>query len=244
MVESGEVTRRGPGRPRRSEEETAKVRRRIVDAAERTFAREGYNGVTATRVIEEAGLTRTNFYRYFRNSDEPLRIVFERVTADLHRRIADSIGATPHGPERVVAGIDAYLAWSCRHRHLLPAMTADLHDPASPVSGLRKESLEAVVALLAQDYADAEWPVPSRTTLDILVNAIEYTCYRLFVDTQGTDEDVVRARRMMLRIATAVLAGDERWRCVAAALATPSPASAPGSRPGPDESDEGTPGAS
>lgn len=239
MVESGEATRRGPGRPRRSEEETAKVRRRIVDAAERTFAREGYHGVTATRVIEEAGLTRTNFYRYFRNSDEPLRIVFERVTADLHRRIATSVGAIPHGPQRVVAGIDAYLDWSCRHRHLLPAMTADLHDPASPVSALRKQSLEAVVALLAQDYADAEWPVPSHTTLDIFVNAIEYTCYRLYVDTQGTDEDVARARSMMLRIATAVLASDERWRRVAAALATPSSAPGnPGSRSDADESDE------
>jgi AcrR family transcriptional regulator len=230
MVDSGEVTRRGPGRPRRSEEETEKVRRRIVDAAERTFAREGYRGVTATRVIEEAGLTRTNFYRYFRNSDEPLRIVFERVTADLHRRIADSVGTIPHGPQRVAAGIDAYLDWSCRYRHLLPAMTADLHDPASPVSELRKEALEAVVALLARDYADGEWPVPSRTTLDILVNAIEYTCYRLYVDTQGTDDDVARARRMMLRIATAILASDERWRRVGAALSTPTPE--PGS-PGP-----------
>ena len=230
MVESGEVTRRGPGRPRRSEEETEKIRRRIVDAAERTFAREGYHGVTATRVIEEAGLTRTNFYRYFRNSDEPLRIVFERVTGDLHRRIADSVGRTPYGPQRVVAGIDAYLDWSCHYRHLLPAMTADLHDPASPVSALRKEALESVVALLSQDYVGGEWPVPSRSTLDILVNAIEYTCYRLYIDTEGTHDDVARARRMMLRIATAVLASDERWRRVAAALSTPTPE--PGS-PGP-----------
>jgi AcrR family transcriptional regulator len=233
MVESGEVARRGPGRPRRTEEETAKVRRRIVDAAERTFAREGYHGVTATRVIEEAGLTRTNFYRYFRNSDEPLRIVFERVTADLHRQIADSVGAVPHGPQRVVAGIDAYLEWSRHYRHLLPAMTADLHDPASPVSELRKQSLEAVVALLLRDYPDAEWPVPSRTTLDILVNAIEYTCYRLYIDTDGTDDDVARARRMMLRIATAVLASDERWRRVAAVLATPTPPPGPESPPDP-----------
>jgi len=208
-----EVTapRRGPGRPRRTDEETAKVRRRIVEAAERTFAREGYHGVTATRVIEEAGLTRTNFYRYFRNADEPLQVVFEQCTGDLQELIEGGVTPVPHGPERIVAGIDAYLTWSRRYRHLLPAMIADLHDPASPVSALRQQALEAVIAIMARDYADSEWPLPSRTTLDIFVNALEYTCHRLYVDTDGTDEDVARARRMMLRIATAVLASDERW---------------------------------
>ena len=117
----------------------------------------------------------------------------------------------PHGPERIVAGIDAYLTWSRRYRHLLPAMIADLHDPASPVSAIRQQALEAVVAIMARDYEDSEWPLPSRTTLDIFVNALEYTCHRLYVDTDGTDEDVARARRMMLRIATAILASDERW---------------------------------
>jgi AcrR family transcriptional regulator len=208
-----EVTapRRGPGRPRRTDEETAKVRRSIVDAAERTFAREGYHGVTATRVIEEAGLTRTNFYRYFRNADEPLQVVFGRCTGDLQELIEGGVAPVPHGPERIVAGIDAYLTWSRRYRHLLPAMTADLHDPASPVSAMRQQALDAVVTIMSRDYEDSDWPLPSRTTLDIFVNAIEYTCHRLYVDTEGTDEDVARARRMMLRIATAILASDERW---------------------------------
>ena len=208
-----EVTapRRGPGRPRRSDAETAEVRRRIVAAAERTFAREGYHGVTATRVIEDAGLTRTNFYRYFRNADEPLQVVFERCTSDLRALIEDGVSAVPHGPGRIVAGIDAYLTWSRRYRHLLPAMTADLHDPGSPVSALRQQALDAVIAIMARDYQDSDWPLPSRTTLDIFVNAIEYTCHRLYVDTEGTAEDVARARRMMLRIATAILASDERW---------------------------------
>lgn len=205
------VARRGPGRPRRTDEETAEVRRRIVDAAERTFAREGYHGVTATRVIEEAGLTRTNFYRYFRNADEPLQIVFERCTTDLHELIEGSVAPVPHGPERIVAGIDAYLTWSRRYRHLLPAMTADLHDPASPVSEIRRQALDAVLAIMARDYRESEWPLPSRTTLDIFVSAVEYTCHRLYVDTEGTDEDVARARAMMLRIATAILASEERW---------------------------------
>jgi TetR/AcrR family transcriptional regulator len=209
MVGTEAIVRRGPGRPPRSAQETARVRRRIVDAAERTFARSGYHGVTATRVIEEAGLTRTNFYRYFRNSDEPLRIVFDRVTSDLHALISDGVAPVPYGPLRVVAGIDAYLTWSRRYRHLLPAMIADLHDPASPVSAIREESLETIVALMTQEYADSDWPVPSRSTLDIFVNAIEYTCHRLYVDTEGTPEDVARARRMMLRVAAAILTGED-----------------------------------
>jgi AcrR family transcriptional regulator len=186
------------------------VRGSILEAAERTFAREGFHGVTATSVIAEAGLTRTNFYRYFRNADEPLLIVLERFTGELLTLIETHIAPVPHGPERIVAGIDAYLEWSRRYRHVLPAVTADLHDPASPVSEIRRRALDAVVGIMSRDYAESPWPMPSRTELDIFVNTLEYTCYRLYLDTEGTAEDVARARDMMLRIAAAVLGSEER----------------------------------
>jgi TetR/AcrR family transcriptional regulator len=210
LSDKGVTDRRRPGRPPRSAEETARVRRQILDAAERTFARAGFHGVTATSVIAEAGLTRTNFYRYFRSADEPLHIVLERFTDDLLALIEQHIRPVPHGPERMVAGIDAYLEWSRRYRHLLPAVTADLHDPASPVSAIRQRALDAVVGIMSRDYAGSDWPMPSRTALDIFVNTLEYTCHRLYLDTDGTPEDVARARDLMLRIATAILGSGER----------------------------------
>jgi TetR/AcrR family transcriptional regulator len=208
--DNGVTERRRPGRPPRSAEETARVRSRILEAAERTFARDGFHGVTATSVIAEAGLTRTNFYRYFRSADEPLQIVLEGYADDLLRLIEEHIAPVPHGPERIVAGIDAYLEWSRRYRHLLPAVTADLHDRASPVSAIRQRALDAIVGIMSRDFADSTWPMPSRTALDIFVNTLEYTCYRLYLDTEGTAEDVERARDMMLRIAAAVLGSEER----------------------------------
>ena len=48
---------------------------------------------------------------------------------------------------------------------------------------------------------------PLRSTLDIFMNAVEYTCHRLYLDTPADEESVQDARAMMLRIAMAVLGG-------------------------------------
>jgi AcrR family transcriptional regulator len=98
MAVDSEVARRGPGRPRQTDAATARIRERIVAATETTIAQAGYRGVTATRVIEEAGLTRTNFYRYFRSVDEPLQIVFDRFSQDLAATITEAISGAGIGP--------------------------------------------------------------------------------------------------------------------------------------------------
>jgi AcrR family transcriptional regulator len=215
MTVGGEVARRGPGRPRQTDAETARIRERIVAATELAIAREGYRGVTATRVIVEAGLTRTNFYRYFRSVDEPLRIVFDRFSEDLARTITDGISAVGLGPRSIVAGIDAYLDWGQRHRHLLPSVMVEVHMPSSPVAERRRRALDAIVRLLTHHYESSGRPAPSRTMLDVFVNAVEYTSLRLHLDTEVTEDDVAQARDTMARMAGALLGSPRTLRRLA-----------------------------
>jgi AcrR family transcriptional regulator len=211
-----EVTpRRGPGRPRQTDQEQARVREQILAATEQVFASHGHRDVTVTRIIDLAGITRPNFYRYYRNAQEPLRIMLERVTGELTTEIVGRVSRATSGPDRLAAGIDAYLDWSRRFRPLLPSILADLHDPTSPVSELRRHTLDVVVDVTARGFVETGRSVPSRTIIDIFVNAIEYTSFRLFVDTDGSDEAVDQARSVMLRIAVAVLGRPHMWirRC-------------------------------
>jgi hypothetical protein len=87
----------------------------------------------------------------------------------------------------------------------MPSVHADLHDPSSPVAELRRESLDAIIELTARGFVATGQAQPARTTIDIFLNAVEYTCYRLYLDTDGSEEAVAEARRMMMRIAVAVL---------------------------------------
>ena len=53
-------------------------RRRIVDAADQLFYRQGYNRTSFSDIAQAAELSRGNFYYYFKSKDEILSAVIER----------------------------------------------------------------------------------------------------------------------------------------------------------------------
>ncbi len=52
---------------------------RIVEAAERVFARNGFRGSTTARIAEEAGLPKANVHYYFGTKEELYRAVLDEI---------------------------------------------------------------------------------------------------------------------------------------------------------------------
>src|SRR6059058_2293292 len=70
------------GRPTLTERRKAQTRREIAETALVLFAREGYDGVSAEAIAEEAGVSLRTFYRYFTGKDAVLSpIVTTRSTS-------------------------------------------------------------------------------------------------------------------------------------------------------------------
>ena len=61
-----------------SAEHTERTRAKIVDAAARTFNRQGFLAVSIDDVMAEAGLTRGGFYHHFANKEALLVELFGR----------------------------------------------------------------------------------------------------------------------------------------------------------------------
>ena len=59
----------GDHRTRVAEQRRVKMRRRLIEAATRVFARQGPEGTVIEHVIEEAGVARGTFYNHFRSID-------------------------------------------------------------------------------------------------------------------------------------------------------------------------------
>jgi AcrR family transcriptional regulator len=217
MVDDESAPRRRPGRPRQTDEDALRVRESILAATEQVFAGHGHRDVTVTRIIELAGITRPNFYRYYRNAGEPLSIVLHRVADTLLKELRSAITAQSpgDGPARVVAGIDAYLSWAGAYQHLLPSILANMHDPTSPVFELRISALNQIMELTEGAFADSGRPRPSRTTVDVFLNAVEYSVYRLYMDTAAGPVEIEEFRQMMLRIALATLGRRRSWEVLA-----------------------------
>jgi TetR/AcrR family transcriptional regulator len=211
MTVSNDSKPRRPGRPPQTDEEQARARANIVRATALVFAEFGYHGISVARILEHAGIARPTFYRYFRNSDEPLRMALDDVGRELRDRVVGDVTRADGYIPKFMAAFDAYLWWSGEHRNLLRSLYAGIHDPASPVFTQRPNTLNAMVELLFRELAAAGRPEPERWVLNVCVNAVEYTCFQLYLETPATPADVDKARQVMLRTALATLGTASDW---------------------------------
>jgi AcrR family transcriptional regulator len=76
------------GRPTLTERRKAQTRREIAETALALFAREGYDGVSAETIAEEAGISLRTFYRYFTGKDAVLSPIVTDGIDELTERLA------------------------------------------------------------------------------------------------------------------------------------------------------------
>src|ERR1700741_1210395 len=98
-----------------TEEAVGEFRERLVDAAERLFARHGLDAVTMRQLAAELGVSPMTPYRYFRDKSEILAAV--RAAGSL--RLAQALEAARARPlslrARGAAAAEAYLAFAFEH---------------------------------------------------------------------------------------------------------------------------------
>lgn len=85
-----------PRTPEQLETIRAESRERILEAALRLFARQGYAATSVRRIAEEAGVSQGLLYNYFEGKEALLRAMFERSTTDVEQSLSEAeTGAAP-----------------------------------------------------------------------------------------------------------------------------------------------------
>lgn len=190
------------------------MRARIVAATAQVFTRTGSRGLSVAQIIEQAGLARPTFYRYFANAAEPLHALLTVSNADLVGGIrtaltgdsppASSTPAPLEGVELGIRLIDAYLAWARGHGAMLRPLFAELHDPGSPVSEYRERAFDDIRGIIRDTFGVLGRPVPTPLDLDASLHLCEYLVYRVSADSApGSEPDpavVGEARLTMIRV--------------------------------------------
>jgi len=158
-----------PERPvSRVQEQGARSRERILDAAEALMADRGYAGTSISAICRESGLPASSVYWHFENKEGLLRAVMERGSA----RMIDEIGAAYDAPGSPRQRL---------HRMLRRAATAFERQPRE------FQRLEMMITL-ERDRDD-----PGRETVDRLrarlKSLMEEALYEIF---RSRDERVAR----------------------------------------------------
>lgn len=97
---------KGDGHLRRAE---------ILEAAERIFVAEGYEGATIRKIADEVGVSSTALYMHFQDKGCILLEICERTLRLLYARNSE-IAAKPLDPVvRVTMMLEAYMLWGMEH---------------------------------------------------------------------------------------------------------------------------------
>jgi AcrR family transcriptional regulator len=89
----------GSDDPHPGSRKSDRTRQAILDAARIAFARKGFSGVTIRDITELAGVTRANFYYYFRDKTE-LFVELGTATYREAMRIAETLSDLGEPPSR------------------------------------------------------------------------------------------------------------------------------------------------
>lgn len=73
--------------PRRSAEEAAKTRQRILDAAQKLFTEHGFAGVSTSAISTKAGVTDGALFHHFRSKKALFSEIAEALLTDIHKTI-------------------------------------------------------------------------------------------------------------------------------------------------------------
>lgn len=82
---------------------------RLLDSVTRTVAEKGYEATTVADVVEGAGVSRTTFYELFEDKEECFFAAYDQAIDLLLARVASAFESTTSWPERVRAGLEAFL---------------------------------------------------------------------------------------------------------------------------------------
>ena len=96
----------------RNDEDKAKVRKAMLEAAGELLVEEGYDALTLAKVGKKVGFTTTNVYRYFENKNDLIYAAIEDAFIEFGQRLEAAKQSTPDPFERIFALGHAYVQFA------------------------------------------------------------------------------------------------------------------------------------
>jgi AcrR family transcriptional regulator len=121
-------------------------RTRIIQALAEEVVDKGYRDVTVASIVKRAGVARNTFYDSFANKEECFLAATDLAGEEAMRRISEEVkAAAPGWPERVRAGLRAFLAFAASESALARVFVVESLS-AGPAAAERYErTVRAVV---------------------------------------------------------------------------------------------------
>lgn len=106
-------------------------RAEILEAAERIFVVEGYEGATIRKIADEVGVSSTALYMHFPDKNAILHEISERTIEVLLQRNREIAGKPIDAVVRLRMMLDAYMRWGLEHPNAYQVVYSLVRPPAA-----------------------------------------------------------------------------------------------------------------
>ena len=172
--------------------DSSAMRTRILRGAALAFSDNGVRDCSVEQILRAAGVSRRTFYQSFRSRDDVLMSLFEfaiGVTLDAVRAAG---AADDPPPDRLRAGIRAYMAVQRLGAPLGAVLQAEAIRPESPLADKRREVIDEFARLLAAGMDAAAGDIDP-----LLFRALVVAAEGLMIEALAVDGfDDARAARL------------------------------------------------
>jgi AcrR family transcriptional regulator len=166
----------------------------VIAAAAKVFAERGFGDTRVEDILEETGIARRTFYKYFSSKEDVLAAVYELATGELLRAMRDV--QSPRPLHAVRLGLDLFLDYHVQNASLLRVLVEQALLSDSPLAAARRRFRADLVQLLDAAVRASTGESHDPMLYAALVSALEGTSLDLFASGVSADR-VERAKRVM-----------------------------------------------
>lgn len=155
------------------EQNHAKVRHAILDAARELFVQEGVTGLSMRRLADRVGYTPRTLYLYFTDKDDLLSELIEEEVGGLADRLEAAATAETNPGQRLDAVAVAYVAFGLEYPHAYEAIFMVRSHPMTRESAALKQHVQGrrMLDILARVVRESG-RVASRRDAQVVVQAL------------------------------------------------------------------------
>jgi TetR/AcrR family fatty acid metabolism transcriptional regulator len=131
-------------------------RERILDAAERVFARAGFFAARVSEIAKEAGVADGTIYLYFKSKDDLLISLFESRMEHVNQMLADAISRETSPRAKLLTFVYEYLDLVRRQPSVAEVLTIELRQSSKFMKSFSNPRFADFLRLLGSVIAEGQ----------------------------------------------------------------------------------------
>jgi AcrR family transcriptional regulator len=190
--------------PTRRQQNKSQFRMRILRAAMNVFGRLGHADTRVEDILEDAGVSRPTFYRYFKSKDDVFDAVDEVVSMSFLQTWTSAVSSVDGPAQKLEKGVDAYLQWLYATGPVASVTRRHPSHPEIHITARRDEGRRMIVDVFRKETFETLGVEFDPWLLSMLQAATERAA-DLLIDDGLRPGDAERAKQSLMRILAATL---------------------------------------